>query len=52
MKRSPVREAKIKLLINPALTDDANNRKVYMKGIDDSYRHEKYNTYQLGRVRK
>lgn len=47
MERSPVRDTEIKLLLKPALTDDVNNRDVYMKGIDASYHYEGYNTYQL-----
>lgn len=47
MERSPVRDTEIKLLLKSALTDDVNNRDVYMKGIDASYYYEGYNTYQL-----
>lgn len=47
MERSPVRDTEIKLLLKSALTDDVNNRDVYMKGIDASYLYEGYNTYQL-----
>lgn len=47
MERSPVRDTEIKLLLKSALTDDVNNRDVYMKGIDVSYYYEGYNTYQL-----
>lgn len=47
MERSPVRDTEIKLLLKSALTDDVNNRDVYMKGIDASYHYEGYNTYQL-----
>lgn len=47
MERSPVRDTEIKLLLKSALTDDVNNRDVYMKSIDASYYYEGYNTYQL-----
>ena len=47
MERSPVRDTEIKLLLKSALTDDVNNRDIYMKGIDASYYYEGYNTYQL-----
>lgn len=47
MERSPVRDTEIKLLLKSVLTDDVNNRDVYMKGIDASYYYEGYNTYQL-----
>lgn len=47
MERSPIKDTEIKLLLQSALTDDVNNRMVYMKGIDASYRYEGYNTYLL-----
>lgn len=43
MERSPIKE----LLLQSALTSDVNNRTVYMKGIDNSYYYEGYNTYSL-----
>lgn len=45
MKRSPVKDTEIKLLLESALTDQVNDRTIYMKGIDASYRYEGYNTY-------
>lgn len=45
MERSPIRDLEIKTLVSNALTDNINNRKVYMKGIDASYSFEGYNTY-------
>lgn len=33
-----------------ALTDQINDREVYMKGVDASYRYEGYNTYTTGDV--
>ncbi|MEY8437187.1 Fic family protein [Atopobiaceae bacterium 24-176] len=47
MERSPVRDTEIKSLIKGALTDSVNDRQVYMKGIDASYRYEGYATYPL-----
>lgn len=46
MERSPVKTVEIKQLLKNALTDDINNRDVYMKGIDASYHYEGYNTYK------
>lgn len=46
MERSPVRDTEIKVLLKEALTEDINNREVYMKGIDNSYYYEGYNTFQ------
>lgn len=45
MERSPVRNKEIMLLLREALTNQTNDRQVYMKGIDASYRYEGYSTY-------
>ena len=42
MERSPIKTVEIKELLKQALTDDINNREVYMKGIDASYNYEGY----------
>ena len=47
MERSPVRDTEIKALLKAALTDKVNDRQVYMKGIDASYRYEGYSTYSM-----
>ena len=47
MERSPIRDTEIRLLLESALTDNINDRIVYMKGIDVSYHYEGYNTYSL-----
>ena len=47
MERSPVKDTEINLLLKSALTDDINNREIYMKGIDISYNYEGYNTYNI-----
>lgn len=47
MERSPIRDLEIKFLLKEALTDDINNRDVYMKGIDTSYYYEGYNVYSF-----
>ena len=50
MERSPIKDTEIKLLLKAALTDQINDREVYMKGVDASYRHEGYNTYKTGDI--
>ena len=47
MERSPVKDTEIKIVLGQALTDNVNDRDVYMKGIDASYRYEGYNTYSM-----
>jgi len=47
MERSPIKDTEIKLLLESALTDNINDRIIYMKGIDVSYHYEGYNTYSL-----
>ncbi|MEC4176199.1 Fic family protein [Adlercreutzia sp. R7] len=47
MERSPVRDVEIKALLKGALTDRINDRQMYMKGIDASYRYEGYSTYTM-----
>lgn len=46
MERSPIKDIEIKALINAALTDKVNDRKVFMKGIDASYHYEGYNVFR------
>ena len=47
MERSPIKDTEINILLKNALTDKANDRNVYMKGIDASYSYEGYATYKL-----
>lgn len=47
MERSPIKDTELKLLLESALTDNINDRIVYMKGIDTSYQYEGHNTYTL-----
>lgn len=46
MERSPVKDVEIKVLLKSALTDQIDNREIYMKGIDVSYYYEGYNTFK------
>ena len=47
MERSPIKDTEINVLLKNALTDKINDREVYMKGIDISYKYEGYNTYTM-----
>ena len=42
MERSPIKDIEIKYILNAALTDQINDREIYMKGIDHSYYYEGY----------
>lgn len=52
MERSPIKDTEIMLLLKEALTDKINDREVYMKGIDTSYKYEGYNTYTMDELDK
>ena len=51
MERSPIRDVEIKVLLKAALTDQVDDREVYMKGIDASYHYEGYNAYKTENIR-
>ena len=46
MERSPIKDIEIKHILKQALTDEINNREIYMKGIDTSYYYEGYTVYK------
>lgn len=46
MERSPIKDIEIKYILNAALTDQINDREIYMKGIDHIYYYEGYVTYK------
>ncbi len=46
MERSPIKDVEIKVLLKNALTDQIEDREIYMKGIDASYYYEGYNTFR------
>ncbi|MCE2744646.1 MAG: Fic family protein [Burkholderiales bacterium] len=46
MQRSPVKDLEIKTLLKAALTDQINDRTLYMKGIDISYYYEGYSEFK------
>ena len=52
MERSPIKDTEINLLLKNALTDKVNDRTVYMKGLDASYKYEGYNTYKMEELDK
>lgn len=47
IERSPIKNTEIKLLLKNALTDKIHDRDVYMKGIDASYKYERYSLYSI-----
>lgn len=50
MERSPIKDVEIKVLLQAALTDDTNNREMFMKGIDHSYYYEGYTTFKTSEL--
>ena len=46
MERSPIKDIEIKFLLKNALTNNVNDREIYMKGIDHSYYYEGYYVYK------
>ena len=52
MERSPVKDLEIKVLLHKALTEQINDRLVYMKGIDASYHYEGYQIFRTEELTK
>ena len=46
MERSPIKSTELHALLAAALTDQTDNRTLYMKGIDQSYAYEGYDIYR------
>lgn len=46
MERSPIKDVEIKELLKKALTNNVNDRKIYIKGIDNSYLYEGYISFK------
>lgn len=46
MQRSPVKDLEIKALLKQALTEQINDRALFMKGIDVSYYYEGYSEFK------
>ncbi|GAA0794963.1 Fic family protein [Faecalicatena orotica] len=51
MERSPIKDVEIKYLLKDALTDQVDDREIYMKGIDTSYYYEGYTVYRTEELR-
>lgn len=47
MERSPIKDIEIKYILRQALTNEVNDREIYMKGIDTSYYYEGYTVYKI-----
>lgn len=52
MERSLVKDLEIKVLLHKALTEQINDRQVYMKGIDASYHYEGYQIFRTEELAK
>ena len=50
MERSPIKDIEINVLLHNALTDKVNDRTVYMKGLDASYKYEGYDAYSMSEL--
>lgn len=50
MERSPVKDVEIRELLKEALTNEINDREIYIKGIDASYSYEGYFAYKLNEL--
>ena len=50
MERSPVKDLEIKVLLHKALTEQINDRQVYMKGIDASYHYEGFHVFRTAEL--
>lgn len=50
MQRSVVKDIEIKVLLKQALTDQINDRALFMKGIDVSYYYEGYSEFKTDAV--
>lgn len=50
MERSPVNSLELRTLLKAALTQDIENRDVYMRGIQSSYGYEDFNRYDIYRL--
>ena len=51
MLRSPVKDVELKALLRAALTDQIDDRSLFMKGIDVSYYYEGYSEFKTGDIK-
>lgn len=50
MERSPVKDTEIRVLLEKALTDQTDDRTLFMHGIDASYRYEGYSRFKTENI--
>ncbi|MCX8518823.1 MAG: Fic family protein, partial [Methylophilaceae bacterium] len=50
MQRSPVKDLEIKILLKSALTNQIDDRTLFMKGIDVSYYYEGYTVFKTEKL--
>lgn len=50
MERSPINQLEIQELLRQNLTDKINDREVYMKGIQASYKYEDLSDYDIFQI--
>ena len=50
MERSPIKDTEIKTVLKAALTDLIGDREIYMKGIDNSYLYEGYQSFLISEL--
>lgn len=52
MERSPINDLEIKHILKSSLTNDINNRQVYMRGIQQSYIYENQYDYDINELKE
>ena len=50
MERSPIKDTEIKELLRQSLTNEVNDRELYMKGIDSSYLYDGYLLFKIEEI--
>jgi len=50
MQRCVVKDIEIKVLLKQALTDQVDDRALFMKGIDISYHYEGYSEFKIEKL--
>lgn len=50
MERSPIKDIEIKHVLKVALTDQVDDREMFMKGVDHSYYYEDYTTFKAEKL--
>ena len=52
MERSPINDLEISVLLKEALTNKIEDREVYMRGIQQSYKYENMNDYDIDKLKE